>query len=259
MEAVLYAIGSVIIVSLCSLIGAILLVTSLKTLSGVLKYFVSFAAGALIGDAFIHLLPEAIETYGFELSMSLSILSGMVVFFIMEKVIHWHHCHLHGSHFGSHVHQHAHKHHTHPFAVMNLIGDGVHNFMDGMIIGVSYLVSVPVGIATTIAVILHEIPQELGDFGVLLEGGFSTIKALAFNLLSAFASLVGVVAVFVVGSQIENLNQFLIPFGAGGFIYIAAADLIPHLHKEVQVRKSLLQLLAMCLGVAIMVALVLFE
>ena len=240
----IYSLVSVLIVSLISFVG--LLTLSIKTdkLKKILLYMVSFSAGALFGDAFIHLLPEAVEKSGFGLNISLYVLFGIGFSFIVEKFIHWRHCHIPTS-----------KQHIHPFAMMNLVGDGVHNFIDGIIIGASYLVSIPVGIATTLAVIFHELPQEIGDFGVLLHGGFSKGKALFFNFITALSAVFGAVVSLLISSYVENITTFLIPFAAGTFIYIAGSDLIPELHKEVEVKKSLLQFIAIVFGVLVMLAL----
>ena len=239
-----YSLISVTIVSLLSLIGILTLSIRVDKLKSVLIYLVSFAAGAMLGDAFIHLLPEIVKETGFTLNISLYVLSGIVIFFIVEKVIQWHHCHFPTSH-----------DHPHPFALMNLFGDAVHNFIDGLIIAASYLVSIPIGIATTIAIILHEIPQEIADFGVLLHGGFSKATALFFNFLTAITAILGAIIALVLSSRVENLTTFLIPFAAGGFIYIAGSDLIPELHKEVNVKKSLLQIAVFIFGILMMLVL----
>lgn len=247
LEVWLYTITSVFIVSILSLIGILTLSINRKTLNKVLIYFISFSAGALFGDAFIHLIPEAVGELGFTLNVSIYILIGIMMSFIVEKVIHWRHCHI------------THKSHEHPFAIMNLFGDAVHNLLDGIIIGASYLASIQIGIATTLAVILHEIPQEIGDFGVLLQGGFTRAKALAFNFLTALTAIIGAVLSLVLSSYIEGLTTFLVASAAGGFIYIAGSDLIPELHKEVKTSKSLLQLITFMLGIAVMVVLIALE
>jgi len=244
----LYSLGSVLIVSLVSLIGVLSFTLKEEKLKNFLLFLVSFSAGALFGDSFMHLLPEAVNEYGFSISVSVYLMSGILVFFILEKFIHWRHCHIPSS-----------KTHHHPVAVMNLIGDGMHNFIDGMVIAGSYLVNVQIGIATTIAVLLHEIPQEIGDFGILLYAGFSKIKALAFNLLSALTSVLGAIFVIVIGSRIENFSIFLLPFTAGGFIYIAGSDLIPELHKESEATKSFMQLISFLFGIGIMLLFVFIE
>ena len=237
----IYALISVLVISLISLIGIFTLSIKQKRLETILIYFVSFSAGALFGNVFLHLLPEVISETGFTTQVSFYILIGIVFSFIIEKVIRWRHCH----------HTHDCKH-PEPFAIMNLVGDGVHNFIDGLIIAASYLVSIPIGIATTLAIAFHEIPQEIGDFGVLLHGGYTKKKALLFNFLAASSSIVAVFVGFFLASRIEGLQLFLIPFAAGTFIYIAGSDLIPELHKEVGTKKSLLQLLAFLLGITIM-------
>jgi len=247
-EVWIYSLGSVAIVSLVSLIGIFTISLSTKTLNRALIYVISLSAGALIGDAFIHLLPEIVEENGFSLNISIYVILGIIGSFAIEKIIHWRHCHHPTT-----------KDHPHPFALMNLFGDAVHNFIDGLIIGAAYLVSIPVGIATTFAVILHEIPQEIGDFGVLLHGGFSKKKALLLNFGIGLVAILGAVLALILGETAENFHVFLVPFAAGSFIYIAAADLIPELHKETNVWKSLLQLFWFCMGVAILALLLLVE
>lgn len=244
----LYSLGSVIVVSLISLVGLFTLSFRAERLKKILIYMISFAAGALLGDAFFHLLPEIVEEQGFGVNISLYILSGIAFFFIVEKIIHWRHCHHPIT-----------KDHPHPFAWMNLFGDGVHNFLDGLIIGAAYIVSLPVGIATTIAVILHEIPQEIGDFSILIHGGFSRAKALFLNFFSALLAVLGAVIALLLSTRTEGLTTFLVPFAAGGFVYIALSDLIPELHKEEDWRKSVLQLFAFAIGIAIMFTLLLNE
>lgn len=242
----LYSLVSVLVVSFISFIGVFTLKIGQERLKTILIYFISFSAGALFGDAFIHLLPEAVGREGFTLAVSLSLLSGILLFFVLEKVIQWRHCHLPIT-----------KQHVHPFAYMNLLGDGLHNFIDGMIIAASYLASIPVGVATTIAVVLHEIPQEIGDFGVLLHGGFSRGKALLVNFLSALTAVLGAIFALMINRVISNMEMFLIPIAAGGFIYIAGSDLIPELHKETKLGMSMVQLLSFVLGILVMIALLL--
>lgn len=248
MQIWIYSIASVAVVSLVSFVGVISLSLNTQKLRQIILYLVSLSAGALIGDVFIHLLPEAVEGNGFTNAISLYVITGILVSFVIEKIIHWHHCHIHEG-----------ENHPHPFAYMNLIGDCVHNVIDGLIIGASYFVSIPVGIATTLAVILHEIPQEIGDFGVLIHGGFDKKRAIWLNFLTALTSVIGVLIVLVIGSGAEGLTNFLIPFAAGNFIYIASTDLIPELHKETATQKSLLQLLVLVVGIAAMYALIYLE
>jgi len=240
-ESIIYSVLSIFGISLVSLIGIFTVSFSEKTLEKMLIYMISFAAGGLLGDAFIHLLPESIAQDGFSLSISVYILIGIAFSFIIEKLIHWRHCH----------HPTTHDH-PHPFALMNLFGDGVHNFIDGLIIGAAYLVSIPVGAATTIAVLLHEVPQEIGDFGVLIHGGMSKKKALIMNFLTALSAFLGLGVALAIGSQVEGLTSFLLPFAMGSFIYIAVADLIPEMHKEVCTSRSLLQFTFFILGISLM-------
>jgi zinc and cadmium transporter len=245
-----YSILSVLIVSLISFVGLIGLGFKAKSLRKILIYLISFSAGALLGDVFIHLLPEVVENGGFTLAVSGYILLGVVMFFFLEKVIHWQHCHS-GVMEGGHVHS---------FAYMNLVGDGFHNFLDGVIIAASYLISIPAGIATTIAVLLHEIPQEIGDFAVLLHGGFSKGKALALNFASALLAVLGALVVFFLEGSVDNLEIILVPVAAGGFVYIAGSDLIPELHRHSDsLARSLLQLLAFVVGILVMAGLLLLE
>ncbi|MBI4019897.1 MAG: ZIP family metal transporter [Candidatus Aenigmarchaeota archaeon] len=252
----LYTLGSVVLVSLISLIGVVTLSIRDRTLRKFLLYFVSFSAGALLGDAFIHLIPEAVEGVGFTVRVSAYILLGIVVSFAVEKVIHWKHCHHPGFHMGALKGLKARgKEQKKTVASMNLFGDGIHNFIDGLIIGGSYLVSIPLGIATTLAVIFHEIPQEIGDFGVLLHGGFTKGRAIFFNFLSALTAVAGGLIAILLGSSIEGLSIFLVTFAAGSFIYIASANLLPELHKEAHLGKSLAQLLFFIIGIGVMFAL----
>ena len=239
-----YSLISVFIVSLISLIGVFTLSIKENRLKNILIYFVSFSAGALLGDVFIHLLPEAVKNTGFSLDISLAVLIGIAVSFLVEKIICWRHCHLPIT-----------KSHVHRFAYMNLFGDCFHNLLDGVTIAVSFVVGVPVGIATTLAVIFHEIPQEIGDFGVLLHGGFTKQKAILYNFLTALTAVAGALISLSLSYYVENITQLIVPFAAGNFIYIAGSDLIPELHKEVKLKNGLIQLLFFILGIIVMVGL----
>ena len=240
---------SVTIISAISLVGVLFLWLKNQKLSKILLYLVSFSVGGLFGDAFIHLVPETIEEIGFGTSASLLILFGILSSFMVEKFLQWRHCHIPTS-----------SEHPHSFAYMNLFGDAVHNPIDGLIVGGSYLASIPIGISTTLAVIFHEIPQEIGDFGVLIQGGFNKTRALQFNFLTALTAMLGAVIALVLGATLEGFTPFLIPFAAGNFIYIAGSDLIPELRKdEPNLKKAVLQVVSIALGVAIMLLLVLLE
>ena len=240
MVLVAYVLLSVVIVSCISFIGAFTLGLRRDFLHRLLIYLVGFSAGALLGDAFLHLLPEALESLD-ALYVSMYILAGIMVFFVIEKFLQWEHHH--------HAHEKEVHEHGHVFARMNLFGDAAHNFLDGLIIAGSYLTSIPLGISTTFAVIAHEIPQEIGDFAVLIHGGFNNRKALWFNFLSALTAVAGAVVALVATTYLEDIALGLSSFAIGGFIYIANSDLIPELHKDKTFRRSWKQLLAILLGI----------
>ncbi len=243
-----YTLVSVFLVSLISFIGILFISIKPDKLNKILLLLVSFAAGSLFGDSIIHLLPEVFEQIENTLNTSLLVIAGIFIFFVLEKFVRWRHCHIPTS-----------KEHPHPMVTMNLIGDLIHNLIDGMIIGASYSVSIPIGIATTIAVIMHEIPQEIGDFGVFLHGGLSIKKALIINFLSALTAVFGGVISLIVGPAVKHYSLILLPLTAGGFIYIAGSDLIPELQGCETPQMSFLQLIAMACGVGIMALLVFFE
>ncbi|EKE14874.1 MAG: hypothetical protein ACD_12C00259G0004 [uncultured bacterium] len=236
-----YSLLSVTIVSLISLVGVFTLGIKEKSLNKILIYFVSFSAGALLGDVFIHLIPEVFRN-GATTYTSLYFLTGIFVSFLIEKIIYWRENHS-SSILGSKVKN---------FAYMILYGDGVHNFIDGLAIGASFLISIPVGVATSIAIILHEIPHEIGDFAALIHGGLSKRKAIYYNFISALTSIIGTVVALLLNQQINGINKFLIPFATANLIYIAGTNLIPVLHKEKQFRKSFIQIFTFMLGIAIM-------
>lgn len=245
----IYTLASVVVVSLISLLGIVTLSLKRDALIKIVNYLVAFAVGALLGGAFIHLIPEAFEKIR-QPAASLYVLLGIFIFFVLENFLRWRHCHHEFS-----------ENHPHPVAALNLIGDGAHNLIDGMVIAAAYLVSIPVGIATTVAVVLHEIPQEMGDFGVLIHAGFSVPRALFFNFLSACMSIIGAVVVLLVGASIKDFTVILLPITAGGFIYIAGSDLIPELHHKcgINVKTSIWQFVFILLGVAVMAGLLFLE
>lgn len=244
----LYAFISVMVISLVSFVGVFSLSVGENTLKKYINFFISLAIGALLGDAFIHMIPEAFRS---ELSSSvigILIIIGILIFFVVEKFIHWHH---HG--------EDKEEDHIHPVGKLVLFTDGFHNMIDGVIIGASFLVSIPVGIATTIAVILHEIPQEIGDFAVLIHSGYTKRRAIWLNFFSALASFLGLIFIFVFGNIIQNSVVWFVPIAAGGFIYIAVADLIPELHKTKNIKHSIIQLCIIMAGVLSMLALLFLE
>jgi len=237
----IYSLVSVLIVSLTSLLGILTIVFKKTYLKGFMLFMVSFAAGTLLGDVFLHLLPELIAEHGFSLQVGLNIIAGILIFFTLEKVIHWRHCHMAGT-----------NNHNHSLATMNLVGDAIHNFIDGVLIAGSFMLSIPVGIATTVAVIFHEIPQEMGDFGVLLHSGMKVKRALFMNFMTALSAVLGVIVILALGFEPKALIEVVIPITIGGFLYIANADLIPELHKDVAVKNSVLQIVSFIIGVALM-------
>ncbi len=256
--AELYTILSVVLVSLVSLVGISSFLFQRGRIEKILLLLVGLSAGTLFGGAFLHLLPEAVEHSGFGIRVSLLVLAGVLVFFVLEKLIHWHHCHIHSEEVEQHMHLHK-THHTHHIAPLNVVGDALHNFIDGLVIAGSYLVSIPAGIATTVAVILHEVPQEIADFGVLLYSGLSRGKALLFNFLSAAVAIIGAIVGLTVGGQSETFVSLILPFAAGGFVYIAGSNLIPELHKECELKDSFWHFVALVAGIGIMWVLLFLE
>lgn len=236
----IWILASTFIVSLISLVGIFALAIKDDLLGKILFIFIGFSAGALIGGAFLHLLPEALEKMP-SMPVFYSLIFGIIVFFLMERYFHWRHCHEEGCK-------------IHAFTYLNLFGDSFHNFIDGMVIAASFLVSVKLGVVTTLAIILHEIPQELGDFGVLVYGGFSKKKALFYNFISALAAVLGAVFGYFIADYIKGVSGIILPFTAGGFIYIATSDLIPEIHKQKDLRRSSQAFLAFLSGIIFMAA-----
>ena len=243
-----YALASAGLVTLLSLVGIITLMVSVRQLDRVIPLLVSLAVGALFGDALVHILPEAFESSSSSAMTSLYVLLGIVILFLMERYLHWHH-----EHHDQSVNP------VHPVAYINLASEVTHNFLDGLLIGASYLVSIPIGIATTVAVALHEVPQELGDFGILVHAGFSPKKALRMNFLAGILAIVGVVISLLVGPQVGEYTTFMLPFTAGGFIYIAGSDLIPELHHEHELPGSIAQFVMVVVGIGLMYLLLLLK
>ena len=239
------SLASVIIVSLLSLLGLTFLSLDAGVLKRLVMVLVSLAVGALFGDALIHLLPEAYHLFNNDLTVAYLTLAGFMIFFLVEKYLHWH--------YYSEDKDNSIHHHIHPVGYINLSADSLHNFVDGVVIGTSYLISIPLGIATTIAVVLHEIPHEVGNFGVLINAGFTRKRALLLNFFTALTAILGTVLALTFGSRISILNNIALPITAGGFIYIAGVDLLPELHKDNRPAHSLIQFLAILAGLAMMV------
>jgi zinc and cadmium transporter len=240
-ETTFYILGSVLIVSLVSFAGVFLLSFRRDLLNTVLSYLVSFAVGALFTNVFFHLLPEVAEETDDLRGAFTFVLLGIVLSFVVEKFIHWRHCH--------HLEC---ENHVKPVGTLVLIGDAAHNTLDGILIAATYLVDIQLGIATTIAVILHEIPQEISDFVILLHSGFSRSRAVLLNFLSALPAFLGALAILVLHEHILGIEDFLVPLVAGNFIYIAGSDLIPELNRDATARQSSLQLLALVAGILLL-------
>jgi len=238
MNNLLWIMISTFLISLISFIGIFTLALKEKFLEKIVLFLVSLSAGALMGGAFLHLLPESVELRE-GLDVFLFVLVGFVLFFLIEKILHWRHCH-------------KGECEVHTFTYMNLIGDSIHNFIDGLIMATSFVVSIPLGMTTTMAIALHEIPQEIGDFGVLIYGGFSKKKALILNFLVALTAVLGGLIGFFISNMVDDVKLFILPFAAGGFLYIAASDLIPEIRKETSLKKSMICFGIFILGISIM-------
>ncbi len=235
----LFALIASVTVSLISLIGIFALLIKDRALQKIMIYLVAFAAGGLIGGAFFDLIPEAAEYTKDITRLFLYVISGYMLFFILEKYLHWRHCH-------------APECKLHQFTYLNIVGDIVHNFSDGLIIGAVFLTDIKVGIAATLAIVFHEIPHEIGNFTVLIYGGFSRYRALLFNFLSSLFAIAGTVTGYYLAGNISGFSRFLLPAAAGGFIYIASCDLIPELHKETDGKKSAFIMVAFSVGLILM-------
>lgn len=243
-------IAATLIVSAVSLAGVFFLSLNQRKLNELLPLLVSLSAGTLLGAAFLDLIPESLSGLSIQRAM-LASLAGFLVFFIIEKMIMWHHHH-------SPKHSEAAHGRIKPLGYLNLIGDALHNFFDGIAISAAFLTSPQIGLATTLAVILHEIPQEIGDFSLLLYSGFKKWRALLFNFLSALVAVLGAVLFYFAAPLIEHLSLYGLSFTAGMFIYIASADVVPELHKDTRPKESLKQLLLILIGIALIGAVAIF-
>jgi len=207
-----------VLMTAIALTGSITLLLKESTLERIIMPLVAFAAGSLLGGAFFHMLPSAAERIADPVVLYAWTLAGFTVFLALEQILHWHHC--------SRASSDCRK----PLTHLILIGDGLHNFLGGLGVGGVFLVDIRLGIAAWIAAAAHEVPQELGDFGVLIHGGWSKKKALLFNMLSGLTFLIGGVAALLASATIDV--TFLVPFAAGNFIYIGASDLVPEVNKH---------------------------
>ena len=246
MSPLIYSLLTTLVVSLLSLTGLFLVFIKSKNLQIITPILVSFAVGGLLGDAFIHLIPQSFEVFPSGSVSSLMILLGIIIFFILEKILRWHHCH--------EVDCHQEEKHV---VTLNLIGDSVHNFIDGALIAASFQISTFVGFATALAVILHEIPQEIGDFGIMIHHGVSVKKTVFYNFITSLTSFTGVFLIFILN---YDFSSYLIPLTAGGFIYLALTDLTPELHRhDPKISIVLAQLISILLGLGLMFCLLFLE
>ncbi len=210
-----WILGAAVLDALLGFVGVFSLWLSKKDMEKLSHVLMAFAAGSLLGGAFLHLLPESLEKFNGEEVLLLA-LAGFVLFIFLEAYVHWHHCK---------------ECDIHPFSYVMLVGDALHNFLGGLTLAASFLVSIPLGIATIIAIIAHEFPQQLGIFGVLIKGGLPRNRAITYSFISQSTIIVGALLGYLVSGMIEGIVIYLVPFAAGNFIYIAAADLVPEMHK----------------------------
>lgn len=234
---ILWILGAAVLDALLGFVGVFSLWLSKKDLHKIIHILVAFAAGSLLGGAFFHLLPESLAEIEAEAVLGMALL-GFLLFVLLESFLHWHHCK---------------ECDIHPFSYMMVIGDGVHNLLGGIILAASFLVSIPLGIATTIAILAHELPQQLGIFGVLVKGGFGRNKAILHSFAAQSTVIVGALIGYYLSGAADGVLPLLVPFAAGNFIYIAASDLIPEIHKSEGWGK-LVSLVVFGLGLAFMLA-----
>jgi zinc and cadmium transporter len=262
-EAWVLALASVLAVSVLGFVGVLMLASKRLRAHGILIFVIAVAAGTLIGDALFHLLPEAVEARGEFLSeISVFVVAGFLVFYMFEAALRWRHAHAEAAHMDDAGHE---SHASNPggrpkpFGWLNLASDGLHNFVDGGIIAATYLVDARLGLATTLAVAIHEVPTEFGDFGVLLSAGIQPRKALLYNFVSALTALAGALFILLLPASSEAMGTYGVPLIAGGFLYIAAADLVPELHHHTGRRYVVLTTVGLILGLAAMYAFLFME
>jgi zinc and cadmium transporter len=244
--SVWYAVAAGLSVSLMALTGSFVLWLSPECVARLVPHLVALAVGVLLGDAFIHLIPDAVARQGSVSLVCLTTLAGVFAFFVLEKLVRWRH-------------DHGWQGVVRPLARMNLIGDAVHNFVDGVLLAGSFLLDPMLGLTTTLAIVVHEIPQELGDVGALIEGGYIPAQAVRYNFYCALTVLPGVGCTLLLGAYAQASLVWLLPIAAGGFIYIAASDLIPVLHERSALFSLVGQAAGFGLGVGFMQGIALLE
>ncbi|PIT88531.1 MAG: ZIP family metal transporter [Candidatus Magasanikbacteria bacterium CG10_big_fil_rev_8_21_14_0_10_36_32] len=240
MYTLCWIVGSTLVISSCALIGILTLSLKDAFLNKILTRLVALSSGALLGGAFLHLMPEGVELLSPKIFFII-VLSAIVFYLLIEKILHWRHCHK-----GLVCDTHAPS-----IGYMNLLGDSVHNFIDGLVIAGAFVVDIKLGLITAVAMGLHEIPQEMGDFGVLLYAGFKKSRALLFNFLAALTTVIGGLVGWTVSQFSTGIEKYLLPLAAGGFIYIAVSDLLPELRKSVGLKKFLVDFIFLLVGIAI--------
>lgn len=251
-----YALAAIAVISFVSFAGLFTLSLREGALRRTIFVLVGLAVGTLLGDAFIHLIPEALSSGLSETAVGSAMMAGVVAFFVLEKLLSWHHSH--GAHEETHQTIATHDHGPKTLAPLVLVADFVHNMLDGIIVGASFLVSVEVGVATTVAVIIHEIPQEIADFGLLVHSGWSRGKALLWNFLTAVSAFIGLALVFLLGQTVGSFVPLAAAVTAGAFIYIAGADLVPELQKASGLRRALIQLISIAIGFGVLLLIAVF-
>ncbi len=236
--------------ALSVLLAGVFLLAPGRLRARALPHLVSFATGALLGAALLALLPEAVQQAGTEgvYGIGLALVAGIGLFFVLEKAVLWRHSHS-GEYADHGAHHDHHQHREQASATLVLIGDSMHNALDGVLIAAAFLTDTQLGIVTAIAAVTHEIPQEIGDFAVLLNSGMSRGRALCLNLVTSMTSVIGGVAAYFALHRVQDILPYALAVAAASFLYVAVADLIPGLHRRVDVRTSLMQIVLIAAGI----------